>query len=602
MKAIYFIVLCIILFSCTTSNEKRAWEIANYSQTNKEELIRFLEYYKKYGDKEKYKAACFLIKNIPNKYSLNGKGQKIYDIDIIKADSLIQSLEYSFHLKDNSPYLTNYTFEQFCEYILPYRVANEPLQYYWKWDCNKRYNYKNLLDIAKAAQCINAQIKLELSPEFYKDTLKAYSTLIHMGYGKCDDRTTLVVMALRSAGIPAAFEFVPYWGSSNNGHSFASIILPDNKIFPLLNSDKKTDKDYYLARKTPKIYRKTYAIQKHLEYTDDVPNLFKNNDISDVTNLHKIGVCDYITSTKKYNKEGINYLSVFSPKGWIPVASSSSSTFYNIGNGIRYEVDNNMEAVDLGKGILYLPIRWINTDAIPIGNPIIISEDSIREIEPDIRNHERVILKRKYPLNLRIIEFSKLMIMGIFEGANKADFSDAEELIKITKIPKSQMQSVNVISDKRFRYIRYKRPKGTLSIAEFSLFNKDGIPIPFRPIACEAIRDDSLMINIFDNNPLTYYQISGGVDMWVGADMHKSVNVGSIRFAPRNDDNAVNSTDYYELFYWNDKWNSLGIKKSTNDSIVFDNVPKDALLWLHDITKGHEERPFTYENGKQIWW
>ena len=34
---------------------------------------------------------------------------------------------------------------------------------------------------------------------------------------------------------------------------------------------------------------------------------------------------------------------------------------------------------------------------------------------------------------MRIVDFSKLMIMGVFEGANKADFSDATELYKITK-------------------------------------------------------------------------------------------------------------------------------------------------------------------------
>lgn len=32
------------------------------------------------------------------------------------------------------------------------------------------------------------------------------------------------------------------------------------------------------------------------------------------------------------------------------------------------------------------------------------------------------------------------MVGGIFEGANHADFSDAEEIYKITETPKSQMQ------------------------------------------------------------------------------------------------------------------------------------------------------------------
>lgn len=100
MKTIYTVFLLLLLLSCTSSSEKLAWEIANNSQTNKKELTRFLEHYKTNKDKDKYKAACFLIENMPNKYSINGKEQKIYDIDIVKADSLIKSLEHSFFLKE----------------------------------------------------------------------------------------------------------------------------------------------------------------------------------------------------------------------------------------------------------------------------------------------------------------------------------------------------------------------------------------------------------------------------------------------------------------------------------------------------------------------
>lgn len=96
MKTICTVFLLLLLLSCTSSSEKLAWEIANNSQTNKKELTRFLEHYKANKDKDKYKAACFLIENMPNKYSINGKEQKIYDIDIVKADSLIKSLEHSF--------------------------------------------------------------------------------------------------------------------------------------------------------------------------------------------------------------------------------------------------------------------------------------------------------------------------------------------------------------------------------------------------------------------------------------------------------------------------------------------------------------------------
>ena len=99
-----------------------------------------------------------------------------------------------------------------------------------------------------------------------------------------------------------------------------------------------------------------------------------------------------------------------------------------------------------------------------------------------------------------------------------------------------------------------------------------------------------------------HYQVSGGIDLWVGVDLYKPVKISKIGFAPRNDDNAIVSTDTYELFYWQDQWISLGRKRPIGDSVVYDNVPQKALLWLRNLTKGREERPFTYENGKQIWW
>ena len=39
-----------------------------------------------------------------------------------------------------------------------------------------------------------------------------------------------------------------------------------------------------------------------------------------------------------------------------------------------------------------------------------------------------------------------------------------------------------------------------------------------------------------------------------------------------------------------------------DDTLVYTNVPKNALSNLHNHTWGKENRPFTYENGKQIWW
>jgi Transglutaminase-like superfamily len=58
----------------------------------------------------------------------------------------------------------------------------------------------------------------------------------------------------------------------------------------------------------------------------------------------------------------------------------------------------------------------------------------------------------------------------------------------------------------------------------------------------------------------------------------------------------------YELFYWQDEWQSVGKQIATSDPIIFKDVPADRLYWLVQTDSRKEERIFTYENDKQIWW
>ena len=88
-----------------------------------------------------------------------------------------------------------------------------------------------------------------------------------------------------------------------------------------------------------------------------------------------------------------------------------------------------------------------------------------------------------------------------------------------------------------------------------------------------------------------------------GLDFGRPVEINQISFLPRNDDNFIVEGEDYELYYWNNKWISLGKLRGTeNQYLEYSNVPYKALLLLRNNTKGKEERPFTYERGQQIWW
>lgn len=598
IRFLFLCTLCFALLGCDNPVEEAAWQVVQQTQTNRTELERFLKHYQSAGDKEKYRAACFLVANMPGKYAWTEDGmRKVYDVDVVEADSLIKSLEYSFRLKAESPYLQGYTFRQFCEYVLPYRVAHEPLEYYWKWDCPRHFRTDST-EMMAAARHINAQVKLGMSPDFYGAPQKSYSTLMREGYGKCDDRSTLVVMALRAAGIPAAFELVPYWGSSNNAHSFAALLLPDDSSVAFQN-DENTAETGLLHRKTPKVYRMVYSRTSDVDTERfTLPELFRSQDLQDVTAKHRIGFRDVALAETAIDAP--LYLSVFSPNGWVPVAYSSNGTFLRVGTGRLPE--GVEEAVGLGDGILYLPSRYVEGEMLPTSAPLIVSDAGVRLLQPDTVVRQSVTLERKFPLSVRMAGFANYMRNGLFQVANRSDFSDAKTVARLAGTPLSRMQQVAVADESTYRYVRYIRSRGTFSIAEMRALSPEGEILPFTPIACDAIGQTVTPSKVFDSDPLTYLEINGGFDLWVGMDLGQRRRIGTIEFAPRNDDNAVSPGDRYELYYWDNRWVKVGEQQAEDYSLTFTDVPAHALLWLRDVTKGKEERSFTYEDGKQIWW
>lgn len=124
------------------------------------------------SDSLKLKAAIFLIENMPGHYSLDGpylrQLQRIIDstgtpylmkkvilmqplrypysrqqlraepdLEQVKADYLIHQIDQTFRLWTNSPWLEDLTLESFLEYLLPYRIGNEPLDY-WRDSIDSR--------------------------------------------------------------------------------------------------------------------------------------------------------------------------------------------------------------------------------------------------------------------------------------------------------------------------------------------------------------------------------------------------------------------------------------------------------------------------------
>ena len=165
MKLFWITLLISSLVSCHNFKEDRQLSFAlERAGENRRELEQVLEHYK--NDSLKYRAACFLIKNMPGHYSYCGKITNTYnkqidsiilqtqkegryhdtpylanridriskihentsfpiqeDIRIITADFLIQNIEQAFHLWEDAPWSRHLNFDDFCEYLLPYSIG-----------------------------------------------------------------------------------------------------------------------------------------------------------------------------------------------------------------------------------------------------------------------------------------------------------------------------------------------------------------------------------------------------------------------------------------------------------------------------------------------
>ena len=156
-------------------------------------------------------------------------------------------------------------------------------------------------------------------------------------------------------------------------------------------------------------------------------------------------------------------------------------------------------------------------------------------------------------------------------------------------------------------YFRFISPSGSRGgeISEIEIYSPDSkTKLTGKVIGNKHCDTSWEAENAFDGDPLTSYQCNWGEVGWVGLNFGKPTTIACFRYLPRNDDNFIKEGEEYELFYWeNYQWNSLGKQTGTSKQYLeYPNTPTNALFWLRNLTKGKEERIFTYENGQQVWW
>lgn len=613
-----YVIIMLIFQSCAN---KRLEEALNRSGSNRVELENVLRHYSREPqDSLKLRAAEFLIENMPGHYSFTNKTTDNFfnrldtklnldpitrrticcmpvfyfikpqiptiiedeDIKNITGDFLIRHIDKRFCVWQNAPWKDDISFDDFCKYILPYRVAEEPLEIIMREDIDlptdKLPCYIEVGNL-QMHEFKDMYIK-HLSP----DHIVSYDLPRPLGNRyllDCIGNSYKATLLGRMMGIPIAIDYVPHWSNRNGRHHWNAIIDPFLR--------KITIAEPALAR-SAKIYRRTYhhnkiPIQKNIDY---IPKLFEDPFNEDVTDQY-IHTADIVVPCKGVpNKNKNVYLAIFNESEWQPIAWSDNKK----GQNIVFE--------KLGLGNVYLPVCYNGFKMEPLNHPLRLnSKGDVDILAPDHNKLIDLTLKRKYNLNSKKIEWGISLVGSVIIASNDLNFHRSDTIARINNSCYDAYYTIKIMTDQKYRFWKIAHPNSIIQLSEIEFINhtnhKESLSI------CDPKQSKlNLPISLIDGNLLTYSTIEPNGIIF---DLKSRKDISEVKLSPRNDDNYIIPGNEYELFYYDrNTWLSLGIQTAHDYFIKFTKVPSKALFILKCNSGGTEERIFTYENNKIIFW
>lgn len=616
MKEFIIVILfSLLLLSCGQENEQldMALQIAG---ENRSELDRVLTYYR--DDPRKREAAEWLIANMPGHSVMWSEGIQAFadsvmthnlsqnrgnelwdslratsagetkqkDIESIKADFLIYNIDKAFEAWDNSPWRDEVDSERFKKFVLPYRVDNELLRMGWRDSLTHTYapvingstSAKEAFEkIRKVINSVKRAGKYDFPYVLDAVALRNYYS------GVCLERCVLLANVCRALGLPVVIDNCGKWANySDNSHTWVSLVLSDG-TYTIVDDDSIARKNniidssiFKLNQSMPngysytpefrkrlvKVWRQTFHInpvESSAQFKDTESNRLASPWLVDVSADYGMDGCVSVSPT--FNTEDVWLCSHSLTSGWIPQAHAK----VHRGNA-RFE--------NISDSVVLLPIGLVEDREITLGLPFYLSNGKKIEINPDTTRLISATLTRKYPMNAGWLNRYSQIPGSRLEGCNNSDFINPDTLFTIRKVP-IYYNSVSISSHKSYRFFRIIADLPSYAnMDRFNIYDKSGALI---------------LSEKQEKKP--YF------------DFGRPVQIGRVEYFPWNDGNFVVPGHEYELAYWcHDHWQPIAQQVSQGYELSFDNIPSGALLILHDHTEGKEERPFTLQNNRQIWW
>lgn len=633
-------IFCILLFLCCGScaeNEKALLSSAlSRAGANRAELERVLEYYR--NDSLKLAAARYLISYMPYHYyydapeldsvksvlstaPLHGgyipestrkrRWQSFSyrhliprkDIEQVGFALLTDNIDWAFRAWNEVPWARDYSFEDFCEWVLPYRVGDEVPEH-WREAYYRRYRPVmdtlcrgcDMLESAnRMARYLKQETPFSPNTDFNTPHLGA-SLLLNHHIGNCRDNTDHAVYVFRALGFPIATDMYRYSPSVRADHLWNVLKTPDSRALQFWYMDPN---DLPIGtsdgRKKGKVWRCRFAAADERyegQYTDEsVPPALRTSLWKDVTAGY-FGANECRIPLTEADGRFIT-LGVFSIRGFEPV-------------DVARREGNEAVARDLEPGVFYFPLEYSGERFVSAGYPFMLYDGKMRLFRPD-KGHKSVCrLTRKFPIQSHIYEYMSWMTGGRILGSCDSTFRHSMDLYCIRDTPVINVNYYYPSVKRRCRYIRFCPPDGWRpEVAELAFYAhaSDSLPLPVRVTdGCRPVNDDPdrAKEKAADGDWLTFYW-GANPNSTVTFDLGREISVEKILFVPRNDDNFIKPGNLYELLFYDgpEGWQSLGRQTARSAVLTWEEVPEGALLWLRNLSGGTEEQVFYMDGGKQ---
>lgn len=634
---------CLIVFavlavcSCSYDQVDVALRLAG---DNRSELERVLRYFEKTGDKEKIAASRFLIGNMPGHKSMRGAyeeywdeadrtlsasdgslsildslealkekydGRIYYDFDLnyISADYLIHDIETAFDQWRNGEWARHLTFDEFCEWLLPYTCSDNQSLINWReslsGSARSYIDHLNECDeyIGNPRAAI-MRVNNKLIPMIKKQKW------IHSGHGypiydpsvfvklpgaSCNEYMTNGMLVMRSKGIPVGMDYTPQFADRLYGHYW--------NVYPNLRGRKTMFTSFGVNPGYPhfcnvvfaKVIRQIYSANEGYlkllrRHNGDIPKMYDSPFFKDVTDEYQetSEVCVELMKSAKLSSRDV-FICVFGNDDWKPISWGRAKF-------------GKAKFLNMGRRAMYLVKGYVGGSLEPVSYPFFLDDFGHVEYvglgKDPMRTSFR--LNRKYPMFQRVISAQKSLHGGIVLGSDDISFRKADT---VCVFPEWSLTSGMVSTDQEspHRYWRFiSNMRSVSDMAELYFYDDNSLRV-------DMTADSDSLSYIIDGDPLTYYSADRDDPSGV-LDAGKPVMLGHISYIRRGDGNAIIPGDLYRVSWWNGKGWTVHCEVEAKDiELQIEDIPADKLCYIEGLSRGVQNRIFTYdfELDRPVW-